>query len=813
LCAGSVSIGHPHRFRLAIRVPFLENLKGHNNSERGKEMRKNIFAVLAIVLMIGAFLQPLPVAGAATQEMIGADESTTPDISNAGNYFVLSRFTATASGTISEFKIRCTASGNVKVAIYADNNGEPGDIKPGASATKSVNAGWNTIAFPSTTIDSGTSYWLASCSDGNIVGAKAGAGYRRYKPVTFSTFTFPSNADGGFTVNVGYYDIVAGWGTIVITAPVITNLFASASSTTATLCGKLISDGGAPTYRHIYWGPTDGGTDQISWKNDLDLGLSPGPSGAFASVVDVTNGTTYHFRCYAENSAGHSWAPSSYSFVAQDPVKLIGADESTTPDISNAGNYFVLSRFTATASGTITEFKIRCTAPGNVKVAIYADNSGEPGDIMPGAFATQSVVAGWNTIYLPYATINSGTSYWLASCSDGNIVGAKAGAANRRYKPVTYSTFSFPSNADGGFTVNTAYYDIVAGWGTIVITAPTVTNASGATNITSTSARLNGYLTSDGGASTTVHIFWGDNDGGTGTWDHDQNLGIKFPGAFYFDASGLTNGTKYYYRCCAKNSEAESWADSTSSFIACTPAKLIGADESTTPDISNAGNYFVLSRFTAPAPGTITELRVRCVSSGHIKLALYDDFYGEPSNLIPGAFTDSIPVVAGWNTIPFPPTEIYGGQQYWLASCSDGNIVGAKAGAGYRRYQPVTYSTFTFPSNADGGFTVNNSHYDIVAGWGIMYPPPKTALVSPTSTIELRWSTGGGATKYQLQVNTNPSFLPGTNLIDEQNLTTGSFMAAWAYYGTTYYWRVRGANDCGWGDWSSIGIITVNMIP
>jgi dipeptidyl aminopeptidase/acylaminoacyl peptidase len=107
------------------------------------------------------------------------------------------------------------------------------------------------------------------------------------------------------------------------------------------------------------------------------------------------------------------------------------------------------------------------------------------------------------------------------------------------------------------------------------VTAPTVTNSTGASNIASTSATLNGELTSTGGVNPTVHIYWGDNNGGTtpGAWDNNVNLGVKGLGTFYTDISGLTPGSTYYYRCYASNSAGSDWADSTASFI--TPVKLV----------------------------------------------------------------------------------------------------------------------------------------------------------------------------------------------------------------------------------------------
>jgi len=101
-------------------------------------------------------------------------------------------------------------------------------------------------------------------------------------------------------------------------------------------------------------------------------------------------------------------------------------------------------------------------------------------------------------------------------------------------------------------------------------TAPAVTNSTGATAVTSSSARLNGEITGAGGENPTVKIYWGAADGGTATdnWTHNINLGIKTQGAFFTDITGLSDNTTYYYRCYASNSAGSSWAGSTASFTA-----------------------------------------------------------------------------------------------------------------------------------------------------------------------------------------------------------------------------------------------------
>ncbi len=126
-----------------------------------------------------------------------------------------------------------------------------------------------------------------------------------------------------------------------------------------------------------------------------------------------------------------------------------------------------------------------------------------------------------------------------------------------------------------GVIKRTLHADDIAGIRAVYglgVTTPIVTNWVGAMDITPSTATLTGQLTSTGGEDPTVHIYWGDNDGGTtaGNWDHDAVIGTRALGAFDTDISGLDPGTPYYYRCYAVNAGGGNWAPGTASFT--TPA-------------------------------------------------------------------------------------------------------------------------------------------------------------------------------------------------------------------------------------------------
>src|SRR4030042_586880 len=99
---------------------------------------------------------------------------------------------------------------------------------------------------------------------------------------------------------------------------------------------------------------------------------------------------------------------------------LIGT--STQGSKNTSAERFILGKFKATHKGNVTEILVCSRAPGNVKVAIYKDNGGEPGDLL-NCNSTPTPVTGdttgkWNSISISSTPVNKGTCYWLAAAND-----------------------------------------------------------------------------------------------------------------------------------------------------------------------------------------------------------------------------------------------------------------------------------------------------------------------------------------------------------------------------------------------------------
>ncbi|MEM7396210.1 MAG: Calx-beta domain-containing protein, partial [Verrucomicrobiota bacterium] len=106
-------------------------------------------------------------------------------------------------------------------------------------------------------------------------------------------------------------------------------------------------------------------------------------------------------------------------------------------------------------------------------------------------------------------------------------------------------------------------------FGPVLRDAPFITNARGATQVTLSSADLNGDLVSTGSNPTDVRLYWGPTDGGSdiSAWSNVSFFGLQPPGSLTTNLIGLSNNTIYYYRYWASNAFGRCWAEPTETFF------------------------------------------------------------------------------------------------------------------------------------------------------------------------------------------------------------------------------------------------------
>jgi len=84
---------------------------------------------------------------------------------------------------------------------------------------------------------------------------------------------------------------------------------------------------------------------------------------------------------------------------------------------------------------------------------------------------------------------------------------------------------------------------------------------------------------------------------------------------------------------------------------------------------------------------------------------------------------------------------------------------------------------------------------------------PANGATGLTQPISLVWNVSSGADEYQVQLDNSITF----SSLEFEDVTTGVTASVTGLSdGTTYYWRVRAGNSCGFGGWSQIRSFTTS---
>jgi hypothetical protein len=116
-------------------------------------------------------------------------------------------------------------------------------------------------------------------------------------------------------------DSTISFTTDTLTAPaVIVSPATDIANTTATLHGKVTDTGGESPSVTFYYGENDAEEFAGSWDNSVSVGTET--STFSTDIVDLTIGTTYYYRAFADNSAGSDWSDVT-SFATTNTIQIV----------------------------------------------------------------------------------------------------------------------------------------------------------------------------------------------------------------------------------------------------------------------------------------------------------------------------------------------------------------------------------------------------------------------------------------------------------------------------------------------------------
>ena len=304
---------------------------------------------------------------------------------------------------------------------------------------------------------------------------------------------------------------VAPAATPTVTSPTAT----AVGSTTATLGANVTSNGGAAlTANGTCWGSTASPT-----TNCVDQGSHA--TGVFTqSRTGLTEGSLIYYRGYATNSAGTGYSPDGTIYT--EPT------QPTTLSFTSVGGAGITVNWATGSSG-------------NAKNVIVVMKSGSAvnADPVDGTTYTANAAFGSGT--------QIGTLNYVVYKGTGTSVAVTGLSPSTTYYVKVYA---FAAGASGTENYNITS-PLAGSQATSTPTAPTLASPT-ATAIGSTTATLGANVTSNGGAAITARgTVWGTTANPTGNAVAE---GGTATGIFTHARTGLTAGTKIYYRGYATNS-------------------------------------------------------------------------------------------------------------------------------------------------------------------------------------------------------------------------------------------------------------------
>ena len=580
----------------------------------------------------------------------------------------------------------------------------------------------------------------------------------------------------------------------------------SVTHSSATVTGEVTSDGGSPITGYGFcWGT---GTDpDITGTHSTNVPGAGGFTGSFSeTLTGLLPNTTYCVRSYATNSEGTSYGtavcfttPCWAVNVSITGETSICTGESTTLTASGANTYQWTKGTSTTVIGT--DATLNVSTSGTYHVTGY-DSYHCPGT------ANKTV-----TVHVPQHG-----SVTVSVCPS-DLPYSWHGT---EYPETGDYTYAHTDN-DGCLQVDTLHLVLAN-----CAVAPTVTVNVEDGGVGSTSATVNGNVTSDGGAPITGYGFcWGTSADPDITGTHSTNVPGTggFSGGFTETLTGLSPNTTYYVRSYATNSQGTSYGTTvwftTSCWtvdVAITGETSICSGETTTLTASGANTYQWTKGTSTTVIGTDATLTVS--TSGTYYVNGYDGYHcpGTESKTVTvhvpqhGSVTESVcpsELPYSWHGTEYPQAGDYtyahtdndGCLQVdtlhlVLENCAQDPTVTTNAATSITETAAILNGIIVNPDNVAitaKGFewkATEGGTYAAVDVTGEAMTYDLASLTPNTGYTYKAFITYGGNTVYGDEVTfTTPCWTVNVTILGESEMCEGASTTLTASGASTYEWR------------------------
>lgn len=419
----------------------------------------------------------------------------------------------------------------------------------------------------------------------------------------------------------------------------------------ATLSGGYYASQGLQTGVTLFLGTSDGGTSVSDWAMTNWLGQVSGATWFSTNLVGLASDTTYYCRLYSSNAAETAWSPQTTVFRTRfgslDGLSLWLAADSIV-GLTNGGT--VTTWLDASGSGRHAESQ----SVSNEVVYVTDGSNGKPLVRLNGSndcyFAFQRL-SNIRTVFMVAKEDDDATPGRFL-LGDSGAYHFHRGSPTKRFYDVRWAQPAFAGETRvNGRRVEGLDTDVPTTLSVIAITTASDTAVSQlvrdrnipernwdgdiaelllfdrvltaeeqsqvghylatkygidtsydrmevlpASQVTMTSATLNGTLNDAGGQPTEVTLYWGPADGGTNaaTWAQKHTYAaVSESTTFALPVSGLDVAGTYYYRLVGSNAVESFWAPRTgvfrTHFSSVTDGLLVWLDASAETEVTNGG--------------------------------------------------------------------------------------------------------------------------------------------------------------------------------------------------------------------------------